>query len=553
MPRVRVLSVIALAGLLCSACLPRQPSGGGSGPESSAGGSSPARPRSSASSSPVPPGTHTMPWPDEVYVGAESPDRPGVEVPGATPPGFVEAPPGSGVDRYLGQQLNWQPCPDKPSHRCTKFAAPLDWENPDGQAITIAMRLVPAAQESTGYLFVNPGGPGGSAQDYAAGFDATGLEHYSIVGLDSRGSGESTPVVCGSGPETDEFYNADSTPDDQAERDALVAAQQRFNQQCRDHSGALLDHISTIETVYDYDLARQLLGQQKLDFYGVSYGTFLGAVYAELYPQNAGRLVLDSAVNLIPDSEVIQAQGFDLSMRNFAKWCAAERDCGLGDSEDAVVDRVVGFLNGLDAHPLPGDQTRQLTQSLAVTGLILFFYFGSDEYPTLSKVLADTMASGDGGYLLRAADSMNERLPDGTYGGLTYAFPAIRCADSADHGVAAAFDDWLGENSARAPIFGPLFGPDLVCPLWTARPAPQIDFSGTGAPPILIVQNTGDSATPYQNAQIMAEELESAVLVSRDAPGHGAYTAGSACMDTIVRDYLNDGTVPKEGITCTDG
>lgn len=343
--------MIALAGLLCSACLPRQPSGGGSGPESSAGGSSPARPRSSASSSPVPPGTHTMPWPDEVYVGAESPDRPGVEVPGATPPGFVEAPPGSGVDRYLGQQLNWQPCPDKPSHRCTKFAAPLDWENPDGQAITIAMRLVPAAQESTGYLFVNPGGPGGSAQDYAAGFDATGLEHYSIVGLDSRGSGESTPVVCGSGPETDEFYNADSTPDDQAERDALVAAQQRFNQQCRDHSGALLDHISTIETVYDYDLARQLLGQQKLDFYGVSYGTFLGAVYAELYPQNAGRLVLDSAVNLIPDSEVIQAQGFDLSMRNFAKWCAAERDCGLGDSEDAVVDRVVGFLNGLDAHP----------------------------------------------------------------------------------------------------------------------------------------------------------------------------------------------------------
>lgn len=493
----------------------------------------------------------SLPVPHEVYQEPSSPDRLEVDVPDVRPPGFVAAPPGSGYQRYLDQELAWRDCAGL---RCATFLAPLDSHEPDGQAITIAMRMLPASRNRQGALFINPGGPGGSAQDFVGGFQSAGLGGFDIIGLDSRGSGESTPVVCGTGSQTDLYYDVDSTPDDQAERDALVAAQRLFNEQCRQNSGLLLDHISTIEAIYDYDLARQLLGDQKLNFYGVSYGTFLGAVYAELYPHNVGRMVLDSAVNLTPSTDVIQAQGFDLSIHNFASWCVQDTSrCGLGYSEQEVIDSIVGFIDGLDTNPLPTSGSRQLTQSLAVTGLVLHFYFGSDVYSSLAGLLNYTMNSGDGTYLLEAADLLNERYPDGHYGGLTYAFPAIRCADEADRGLQDSFDVWTGRDTQMAPIFGALFGPDIVCPLWTAKPAPQIKFTGRGAPPILVVQNTGDSATPFRNAEIMASELESAILVVRDAPGHGAYASGSVCMDTIVVDYFNLGTVPSTGTRCSDG
>ncbi|MGB3955883.1 MAG: alpha/beta hydrolase [Brooklawnia sp.] len=507
--------------------------------------------RSGTNDSPSP--GYTLPAIDHTYPAPDPPDRPAPDDSDAQPPGFTRPPAGSGYSRYLDQKLRWTQCDE---FRCVTFRAPLDWSDPDGQAITLAMRMKPAsAPERHGVLFINPGGPGSSAQEYVPSFDTTGLESFDIIGLDSRGSGESTPVVCGTGEQTDDYYLLDATPDDQAERDALIAGQQQFNGQCRRNSGRLLDHISTIEAMHDYDLARHLLGEAQLNFYGVSYGTFLGAVYAELYPENVGRVVLDSAVNLTPDSDVIQAQGFDLSLRNFAAWCEQNsQQCRLAGTEQEVVDEVVTFITGLDAAPLPTtDPERPLTQSLALTGLVLHFYFGAEIYPYLAQLLEYTLTFGDGSYLLEAADLLNERNPDGTYGGLTYAFPAIRCVDETDDGVQAAFDTWTGRDTELAPIFGPLFGPDLVCPLWTARPAPQIDFTGAGAPPLLVIQNTGDSATPYRNAEIMAEELASAVLVVRDAPGHGAYASGSACMDGIVTDYFTTGAVPAEGTICTDG
>ena len=550
MPTRRLLAGSLAVGLLLAGCLPNPFNQGNDEPPSAPPESSSA-PTSPSSGSDA--GGRQMPWPANEYSGFDSPDRPAVAVPDVAPPGFIDAPPGEGYQRYVDQELNWQPCEDISSMQCTTFAAPLDWEDPDGQAITIAMRMAPASGQQSGYLFVNPGGPGGSAQDFANGFDASGLPGYAVVGMDSRGSGQSTPVVCGTGPQTDDFYNADGTPDDDAERDALIAAQQAFNQQCRDNSGPLLDHISSIETIYDYDLARQLLGADKLNFYGVSYGTYLGAVYAELYPGNVGRMVLDSAVNPTPDDEVIQATGFDLSLRSFAKWCAGDAECTLGDSEQAVVDVIVKLINDLDANPMTGIGDRQLTQSLAVSGLVLYFYFGAEAYSALGDVLAYTIATGDGQYLLQSADLMNERYDDGSYGSLTYAFPAIRCVDSADEGIEAAFEDWQVNDPVKAPIFGPLFGPDLVCTLWTADPAPQIDFTGAGAPPILIVQNTGDSATPFRNAELLNAELESSVLVVREAPGHGAYASGSACLDTVVDDFFNAGTVPDAGVRCTDG
>ncbi len=491
-----------------------------------------------------------LPVPERTFEAASSPDRMISEASsGVEPPGFAAAL-GDDLTAYAKQKLRWTRCGE---YRCATFLAPLDWDDPGAQAITIAMKMRPASTTPRmGPLFINPGGPGGSAQDYVDGFPTSGLEGFDIIGLDSRGSGESTPVVCGTAAQTDAYFDADFTPDDPEELEALIAAQRAFNQECRDHSGALLDHISTIETIYDYDLARQLLGVEKLSYLGTSYGTYLGAVYAELYPDKIQRMVLDSVVNVRPDTDVIQAQGFDRSLQDFASWCAA-RSCGLGDSQQQVVDTVVTFIDGLDAEPLPAGEGRFLTQSQAVNGLIMFFYFGEPVYEDLAALLDHTMATRDGSILLQVADAMNGRDPDGSYSGLAYSFPAISCADEGDDGVQAAIETWAGRDTELAPVFGRLFGPELVCPLWTAAAGPSIDFTGKDAPPILVIQNTGDPATPYENSEIMVTELESATLVVREAVGHGVYDAGSACIDWIVVDYLVNGTVPPVGTRCTDG
>lgn len=262
--------------------------------------------------------------------------------------------------------------------------------------------------EHQGVYAIDPGGPGASAQDFVANFQATGWKGStsSVSTPTARVSRRRSFVAPGSRPTPTTRW---TTPDGEAERAALLKAQADFNDQCRANSGPLLDRISTIEAIYDYDLARHLLGEPQLNFYGVSYGTFLGAVYAELYPQNVGRMVLDSAVNLTPSTEVIQAQGFDTSMRNFTSWCAQNpAQCRLGTTEQAVIDKVTGFIKGLDAAPLPtSDPNRPLTQSLAVSGLVLYFYFGAEMYSSLAELLQHTMTSGDGTYLLAAADLLN--------------------------------------------------------------------------------------------------------------------------------------------------
>ncbi|HSN44665.1 MAG TPA: alpha/beta fold hydrolase, partial [Propionibacteriaceae bacterium] len=267
----------------------------------------PARPASSAipSSTPVTetdvaaydPDDHLL-WPSE-----GSPDRLSLPVGSERPPGFVAPPDGQGVQRYLDQSITWRECG---RHLCGTLAVPLDWDDPDGEAITLALRMAPASTR-TGVLFVNPGGPGGSGQDLVADFDASRFPGYDIVGWDPRGSGESTPPVCGSDDETDALNQLDQSPDDASEWAALLEGAKQFSTSCRERSGPLLDHISTIDNVRDLDLLRALFRVPKLDYFGISYGTFIGATYAELYPDKVGRMVLDSAVDIAENDDMTQA------------------------------------------------------------------------------------------------------------------------------------------------------------------------------------------------------------------------------------------------------
>lgn len=525
------------------------PSGVAPGPGPSAGAGEPSRSWSPAASPAAadPPVASFDPAAHAVFTGYTSPDRQLAITSKATPKGFTRAPSGSGMNRYLNAQISWTGCGD---FQCGTVAVPLDWDRPDGQAITLKMRKKAAASASKGTLFINPGGPGVSGQDMLADFDTGSFPGYDVIAWDPRGSGQSTPVTCGTPAQTDAFYNLNTSPATQSQWNAAIAGNMAFADQCRASSGVLLDHISTIDTARDLDYLRSRVGDPRLNYLGISYGTFIGATYAELYPGRTGRMVLDSAVNITDNDSVTQVMGFDKAYRAFAQWCAQNQpSCGMGSSADEVIGRTTAFLNRMGRTPLMVG-SRPLTQNLAATGLAYFLYSGAESYRYLAGALQWAMVRGDGRYLLQAADVLNGRDPrTGQWDASAFAFPAILCADSADDGLSGARSQWATDQK-DAPILGKAFGVGLVCVYWTARPAAQLRITAKGAAPIVVLGVTGDPATPYQQAQWMAGQMSSAVLVTWRGAGHSAWELGNSCLRRSVTGYLNDGAVPRNGLTC---
>jgi len=479
-----------------------------------------------------------------------SPDRPKVAIPNVKPAGFVNPPAGSGLARYTKQALNWSDCTvNKQAVKCTTIAAPLDYASPDGQALTLKLVKVPAtASPRRGTLFVNPGGPGEPGTTLAVDFQRTGLEQYDIVGWDPRGAGGSTPVQCENGAAVDQLMQLNQAPTNATEKQALLDGWKAFGASCLAKSGALLQHISTVDTVQDLDMMRQLVGDAKLNYLGYSYGTYIGAVYAQKFPGGVGKLVLDSAVNITQDESVIQASGFDLALGNYADYCVSKQ-CSLGSTKQQVLDTITQLLDKLATSPLPGDTTRKLTQSVASDGIALFLYADSQYWDQLTQALEKAIA-GDGRYLLYYADQLRGRQTDGTYDTSFYAFPAIGCADSQDDGIARAFSDWTSDQK-KAPIFGKYFGPNVTCVQWPVQGLAPFDITAKGAAPIVVIGATGDSATPYQYAAWMASQLASGVLVTYNGNGHATYGGKSTCVDSAVVAYFAKGTVPPDGLFCT--
>jgi pimeloyl-ACP methyl ester carboxylesterase len=467
-------------------------------------------------------------------------------VPDVRPAGFISPPPGQGLQRYLDQQLDWSDCGK--GLQCTTVLAPLDYARPDDEAITLALAQRPAsAQPRAGALFINPGGPGGSGVDYVGYFDAKGLERFDVIGWDPRGTGRSTPVKCANGTAMDRYTSIDTSPDDAAEEKALEQAQIDFGRGCLSRSGALLEHISTTETVRDLDLLRHLVGESKLTYLGSSYGTKIGALYAQLYPARVGRMVLDGAVNITKKKDVSQLDGFERALDNFAAW-SAERGSKLGNTKAEVLSSISDLLTRLDSKPINGGRA-ELTQQLAVTGILAVLYENEEGWRYLQQGLELAVSDRDGRYLMFFADQYNQRDKNGSYGQLQFSFPAIRCLDSQDVSVAAAQREGAQE-AKRAPTLGPFAGTDLVCPLWPVAPAPEEPtITGSGAPPIVVIGTTGDPATPYEYAERMADQLQSGHLLTLRGEGHLGY-GQSACIRRHAQAYLLEGTVPADGTRC---
>ncbi|MFJ3214712.1 alpha/beta hydrolase [Kitasatospora sp. NPDC086801] len=548
----RVLVAALAVGLLAGGC------GAGS---SGAGGAGPSGPAGSASSD---------------VAGPAAPSA--SSSPGVTPLEPLPAAVPAGLAPYYAQRLDWQPC--DAGFECTTLRVPLDYDRPgDGDLTLAAARAtaVPAGSGSgsgsgpgsgseagggsgrLGSLLLNPGGPGGSAVEYleaaARTYDSGVRARYDLVGLDPRGVGRSNPVTCLSGDRMDAYTAVDLTPGDQHGVDALVAADKEFADGCRQRAGAALGHLSTVEAARDMDVLRALLGDERLNYVGKSYGTFLGATYAGLFPGRVGRLVLDGAVDPSLDSVTgnrTQAGGFETAWAAFAKDCAKHEDCPLGRTEQQIGEQLTTLLATVQAHPLPStDNGRRLTEAQATTGVIQAMY-ADFLWPKLRTALTDAKA-GDGTSLLKLSDSYYGREADGSYPNLMFANTAVNCLD-----LPAPFAGPTDVQRA-VPDFeqtSPHFGRDmawmaLTCTYWPVRATGTAHtIRAAGAAPIVVVGTTRDPATPYAWAQALAGQLESGRLLTYDGDGHTAYGHHNACVDGAVNRYLLVGEAPEQGKRC---
>lgn len=478
--------------------------------------------------------------------------------PTTPPPAAVtEAPEPALADLYA-QRIDWSPCDTNADHDCGTLTVPIDYADPEGETIELALLRVPASGARVGSLVVNPGGPGAPGTSYAAAAGAVFreplLQAFDLVGFDPRGTGRSAPIDCLSDEELDDYLSGDPTPDTPAEVAEYQESILSLGADCEARSGPLLGHVTTIEAARDMDVLRSALGEETLAFFGASYGTELGATYAELFPDKVGRFVLDGAVDVGLDNQTLstdQAAGFETALRAYVQNCLDSTDnCFLGDSVEEGLTTITDLLAEIEEEPLPADD-RELTVGNAFYGIVTPLY-NRDYWFLLSTALSSAL-EGKGSALMQLADAYASRNPDGSYAdNSTEANYAINCLDDP---TAVPFDEvpsLFPVFEEASPTFGRIFAWGMAGCLGITQESSEepLDIRGKGADPILVLGTTRDPATPMKWAVALADQLESGVLIERDGDGHTAYNAGNACVDAIVEDYLIDGAVPDDPTRC---
>ena len=462
---------------------------------------------------------------------------------------------------FYEQEVDWKGCDG--DFDCATLTVPADYDNPESGTLELeVIRL--RAKDPMGSLILNPGGPGGSGVDYARAargvLTSQLVDAYDVVGFDPRGVVSSTPVDCLDDSELDVLFAADGTPDTPQEIAELAEASTLVGEGCQTLSPDIAPYMDTESAARDMDILRAVLGDEQLNYLGKSYGTYLGAQYAELFPDRVGRVVLDGVLPSSLNSDEItlgQAKAFDMVLRRFVEDCVTQEDCPLPRDVDAGVARIQQFLDDLDQNPLPGIGDRVLTEALGTYAILSYLYFGQPDWDVLRFGL-EVAFDGDGSVLMEMMDSRIQRRPDGTFDNNgNEAFIAVKCLDRPAVGGVEHAEQLSRDWATEAPVFGPQMPwGDLVCWEWpmgagTAEEAGELPvFRAEGSGPILVVSTKYDPATPYEWGVQVADELDNATLLSYDGDGHTAYTTGSSCIDDAVDAYFLDGTMPAEGTVC---
>ena len=488
--------------------------------------------------------------------GSEEPAQPGASAPG----------PAGG--------LRWRACPEVPrelvgrvasgmTYECATVQVPRDWTAPAaGATYDIALLRARSKQQKPanriGSLLLNPGGPGGSGVDLAVylsfgetmgGLPTEVTDRFDIVGFDPRGVSRSSPVECISAKDQDASFAATPDPAGQAEFDAATTLNKKVAGECAGKYRDRLHTFSTEQAARDLDALRAAVGDEKLTYLGFSYGTLLGATYAQLFPKNVRALVLDGAVDPTEDfvsGSEQQAKGFERAFTNFTTWCAQNAaKCPIApDARGAVTDA----LAKAKVSPVTGSDGREATDGWVFVGLISSLYTESG-WTSLAEAIA-ALQQGDADGILDLADQYAEREPDGSYSNLFDANLTVNCSDAGKTPTAEEVRRLQTQWRAKYPLFGaPLAVGMLPCVFWTGERDPYPVGKAAGAPDILVVGTTGDPATPYENTADLANMLGVGHVLTWEGEGHTAYPS-TACIRDAVDGYLIDLKLPREGLRC---
>ncbi|MEU5843186.1 alpha/beta hydrolase [Rhodococcus sp. NPDC047139] len=473
-----------------------------------------------------------------------------------------------GLEQFYGQSVAWESCSgygidgpylDRNGAQCARITVPLDYADPDGEVITLAVSRMPASEDRIGSLLVNPGGPGASGLATALTADGTTIgDRFDVVGFDPRGVGASEPAVrCRTDAEADAdraFDDGDTSPEGIA---ATEKRNREYAQLCAERTGVdVLAHVGTREVVQDMDILRGVLGDDALNYLGYSYGTRLGTLYAEAFPGRVRAMVLDGAIDPEQDPVeeiILQAEGFQKAFDEFAAYCAQYDGCPLGDDPARAAARFRELVDPLIEAPAPTTDPRRLSHGDAITGVQQGLYSPS-LWGSLRGGLESLASSGTGDTLLRLADLYEGRDEDGTYSNITDAFNAIRCVDDQPVTDRALADELDTRFRVAAPFLDDGRGTGAsaldVCAFW---PVPATGDPHTpdvrDLPPVLVVSTTGDPATPYDAGVELADAL-GGILVTFEGTQHTVVLDGNECVDTAVTSYLVDLAVPTGDPYC---
>ena len=480
-----------------------------------------------------------------------------------------------GLESFYGQKVEWYDCvatagveksADKTGFQCAKVTVPLDYSQPDGQTIEIAMKKhLAAGSTRQGTLFMNPGGPGESGvNDIGESVTSTfaGVQKaYDIIGFDPRGVGSSTAVNCTSDTELEAA--SEGTPVNAGEgsmtfeqRAAVISSQfKQFEASCAANTKPteLLDHVDTVSVARDLDVLRALSGDQKLNYAGFSYGTYLGAHYAELFPANTGRLVLDGALDpslTYSERRQGQARGFERALRNYVAWCQSGQSCPLTGDVDAGVQQIGDVFTSANQSPVPSSDPNRPVKGEDMKQIVgLMLHSPESSWSVVSEALGQVINKRDASAFRSIADQLDAQPLVNTG-----AMMGTNCLDYRVEGDMATWTAQSKELERIAPRFATVSeAGDLGCQAWGhTGTQPSKALHAKGAAPILVIGTTGDPATPHEWAVALADQLESGQLLTWEGNGHVAYSnpGHGPCVTQAVDTYLLTGTMPKKGLTC---
>lgn len=479
-------------------------------------------------------------------------------------PDVTTTPDTSGVPAALrpfyGQRIVWKDCGR--GFRCATARAPVDWSEPGGDQLTLALTMKPASGRRLGSLFTNPGGPGASGVDFLKSsadgfFDRDLRDHYDLVAWDPRGVGASSPVDCYGTRGLDSFlFDDPDLPEGSAAlRREVVGGGRAFGQACLRRTGERLAHVGTADTVQDLDMLRAAVGEARLDYLGFSYGTYIGAKYADRYPSRVGRMVLDGAVdpaNSAFDESLANTKAFGAALRTYLADCLRKSDCPFrGQTVDQALDTIASLLLAVRESPIRAADGRAVNSAVVRTAINAALYDRAS-WSYLTQAFTRILR-GDPSVTQALADSYVDRGKDGYTDNLFEAIYAVDCLDKPVTTDRAELQRQGRAIDAADPLRRANNTEDLgdpVCGQWPVPPQGRPGrVTAEGAPPIVVLGTTGDPATPIAWARSLAGQLPGGVLLALRGEGHTAYRDDVPCINQRVDRFLVQGTVPA-ATTC---